>query len=347
MEMSKLFISEDKNIMDALKQIDETAKKILFVVEGDLLKGSITDGDIRRWILRNGDFTASIKEIINYNPKYIMNTEKNMANEIMEKYSIEALPILNINGEIEEIVFWDYKTIKANKEKIDAPVVIMAGGLGTRLHPYTKIVPKPLIPIGDTPIMERIINKFNYSGCDEFYVSVNYKKNMIKAYFQDLNKNYLIEYLEEKKPLGTGGSLYMLKDKIKKTFFLTNCDVLIEASYKDIYNYHKENKNFITMVCAIKNITIPYGVIELNKKGSIENIKEKPEYSFLTNTGMYILEPEIIDDMEEDRLIHMPEIIDIYRKKGKKVGVYPISEGNWMDMGEHSEMRKMIEKLGV
>ena len=123
--------------------------------------------------------------------------------------------------------------------------------------------------------------------------------------------------------------------------------MLIEASYKDIYDYHKENKNFITMVCAIKNITIPYGVIELNKKGDIENIKEKPEYSFLTNTGMYILEPEIIDDIEENKLIHMPEIIDIYRKEGKGIGVYPISESNWMDMGEHGEMKKMIEKLGV
>jgi len=168
---------------------------------------------------------------------------------------------------------------------------------------------------------------------------------MIKAYFEEVVKNYNIYYIEEDKPLGTGGSLYYLKDKIKSTFFVSNCDILIDSDYEAMYDYHKENKNFITMICAVKNIVIPYGVVNLNSEGNIQSMVEKPEYSFLTNTGMYIIEPEALQLIKEDTFIHLPDIAKECMDKGMKVGVYPITERAWMDMGQPDEMQEMMKRL--
>lgn len=350
MDINNVIISEDICIRDAIKALDKGAKQILLVANDKKLKGVITDGDIRRWILRNGDLSTSVREIVNYSPKYIIENEKGSAKEIMKKFSIKSLPVIDINGNIVSILFLDdiELTEDENKSnKLDLPVVIMAGGLGTRLYPYTKILPKPLIPIGDTPIIERIINKFNNYGCKEFYLTVNYKKNMIKSYFGELDKNYEVSYVEEDKPLGTGGSLYLLKNKLNSTFFVSNCDVLIDADYNSIYEEHKKSKNMITIICAMKNVAIPYGVIDLNAEGKIQEMREKPEYSFLTNTGMYVIEAEVLDMIKDNEFIHLPDIVQKCMDKGMNVGVYPITESAWMDMGQHEEMQLMIERLGV
>jgi len=259
------------------------------------------------------------------------------------------LPVVDINERITSIIFWDDYELESNKAKgsLDLPVVIMAGGVGSRLYPYTKILPKPLIPIGDLPIVERIINKFQEFGCKDYYLTVNYKKNMIKSYFEDLDKNYEVSYIEEDKPLGTGGSLYFLKDIINKPFFLSNCDILVDADYESIYNYHKKCNNLITMICAIKNVVIPYGVVELSDNGKIDNMVEKPEFSFLTNTGMYLVEPEVLQKISENKFINFPDIIEELRNKGENIGVYPITEKCWMDMGQLDEMENMAKRLMV
>lgn len=347
MDIEKIIIDENYTIKQAMKQLDNSAKKILLVRNNGKLKGVITDGDVRRWILKNGDLTAKVVEIVNYNPIYITNNDRGIADKIMKKFSVDALPVVDEKGDILSIVFRDDVEISSvnNKKSIDLPVVIMAGGLGTRLYPYTKILPKPLIPIGDIPIAERIINKFEEYGCKEFYLTVNYKKNMIKSYFSEIEKNYEVSYVEEDKPLGTGGSLYLLKGKIDRTFFVSNCDILVDADYSNIYKYHKESRNLITMICAVKNLTIPYGVIELENNGKIKSMVEKPEFSFLTNTGMYIVEPEVLDMIPENKFLGFPDIIDMYRDMGKNVGVYPITEKCWMDMGQLDEMQDMIDRL--
>lgn len=346
--VTNLIIDKNLKVREALKQLDKGAKGFLAVVDNDnKLIGSITDGDIRRWILKNGSLDKDVCNVMNKDPKKIIKGEENNAKNIMSKYSIKALPIINEKREIIDILFSD--EIFNNKSKSDAlsniPVVIMAGGLGSRLYPYTKILPKPLIPIGDTPIVERIINKFVDFGVNDFYLTVNYKKNMIKSYFNELNTDYRINYVEEDKPLGTGGSLYLLKDKIYDTFFVSNCDILIECDYESIYRHHKERGNKVTVVTSVKNFTIPYGVFNLNDKGDIDNIQEKPEYSFLINTGMYVLEPGVIEDIPNGEFYNLPDIIEKYMEQGEKVGVYPISESSWMDMGQISEMKDMINRL--
>lgn len=344
MDITDFLIDEEATMREAMEQLDKVSKKILFVTRNDKFIATITNGDIRRWILKKGNIDALVKDIANYSPKYLMESEKSSAKEYMKEHFIEGLPILNSNMDIVSIVLWNEEEFGI-KRNLDIPVVIMAGGLGTRLYPYTKILPKPLIPIGEIPIVEHIIKRFNKYGTKEFHLIVNHKKNMIKAYFNEIEKEYSISYADEDQPLGTGGGLSLLKGMIHSTFILSNCDILIEEDYEKIYKYHIENKNLITMVCSLKNIKIPYGVIEISENGEIDAMKEKPEFSFLTNTGMYIVERKVIDEMDVNSKIGFPDIIEKYKSKGEKIGVFPIGENNWLDMGQLDEMEEMRRRL--
>jgi len=339
-----IIVDENSTMLRAMELLDATSKKILFVQRDDALIAALTDGDIRRWILAKGDLNALVKDIANYNPIYLHQTEIHKARALMHEKHIEAVPIVDDDKKILSIIFQHEETIQVHGT-LNIPVVIMAGGLGTRLYPYTKILPKPLIPIGEIPVAEHIINRFYHYGAKQFFLVVNHKKNMIKAYFNEVEKDYELHYIEETQPLGTGGGLSLLKDRISSTFILSNCDILIEEDYLKIYNYHKEKGNLITMVCSLKNICIPYGVVEIDEAGEILTMREKPQLSFLTNTGMYIAEPSVIHELEGDISVGFPDIIEKHRKNGEKVGIYPISEKSWMDMGELDAMEKMKERF--
>jgi dTDP-glucose pyrophosphorylase len=343
LDIKDFLIDENATMIEAMEVLDKVAKKVLFVVRDGQFVAAITDGDIRRWILKKGNLEAQVKDIANYNPKYIYEKDKMAAKEYMSKYSIEALPILNYEKDIVSVVLWNDE-IKRQKN-LQVPVVIMAGGLGTRLYPYTQVLPKPLIPIGELPIAEHIINSFHGYGNNQYFLVVNHKKNMIKAYFNEIEKDYELNYVDEDQPLGTGGGLSLLKGKINSTFILTNCDILIEEDYEKIYDFHKREKNLVTMVCSLKNIKIPYGVIQLGDTGEIEGMKEKPNFSFFTNTGMYVVESRVIEELEENKAVGFPDIIEKYMNTGEKIGVYPISENAWLDMGQLDEMEKMTKRL--
>lgn len=344
MEIKSFLIDENCTMLQAMEVLDKVIKKILFVTHDGSFVATITDGDVRRWILKNGELGATVKDVANYNPKFLQEGQKSIAERFMREHSIEAVPIVNGNNEIVTIVLKDEKSIE-QKKNLNLPIVIMAGGLGTRLYPYTKILPKPLIPIGEIPIVQHIMERFNDYGCRNFYLIVNHKKNMIKAYFNEIEKPYEIVYADEEQPLGTGGGLSMLKGKINGTFVLSNCDILIDADYEKIYQYHKSKNNVITMVCSVKNIKIPYGVIELDGDGHIASMHEKPEFSFITNTGMYFVESRVIDEIEANTPIGFPDIIEKYKSAGENIGVFPISETGWMDMGQLDELEKMRSRI--
>lgn len=344
LDVKDFLIDEECTMLDAMALLDKVAKKVLFVTKEGRFVAVVTDGDIRRWILKKGSLNAKVKDIANYDPKYLPEEEKNNAKQFMKKYSIEAIPIINKKKDIVSVVLWNEEEIKPEKV-LNVPVVIMAGGLGKRLYPYTKILPKPLIPIGEIPIVEHIINRFYRYGIDDYYLVVNHKKNMIKAYFNEIEKSYVVNYVDEDKPLGTGGGLSLLKGKINSTFILSNCDILIEEDYEKIYNYHKKENNLITMICSLKKVQIPYGVVEITETGEIEEMREKPEFSFFTNTGVYIVEPRIIEELESNMAIGFPDIIEKYKSNGEKIGVYPISENSWLDMGQLDEMEEMRRRL--
>ena len=194
--------------------------------------------------------------------------------------------------------------------------------------------------------MEDIMDRFLDCGCDRFYVSVNYKADTIKRYFDNLNKpQYHISYFQEDKPLGTAGSIHLLNGQIDTTFFVSNCDSIIVDDYAEILKYHRDNHNEITMVAAIKNMAIPYGTLETKENGLLADIKEKPNYIFKINTGMYILEPHLIKEIPVDTFYHITYLIEKLMKEGRRVGVYPINEGSWIDVGNWDEyLKQFVEK---
>ncbi len=341
MDYKKLCIGGDINIRDAMKRIDLSSQKILFIEVEQKLYGTLTDGDIRRYLLKGGDLGDVVTAAANKNPRVAY--EYNEARTLYHTKNYIAIPIIDGARHIKDIYLGNDSEEK--KYHLGIPVVINAGGKGTRLYPYTKVLPKPLIPVGDIPILEHIMQGYIKYGCEDFHIIVNYKKDLMKAFFNEEDKNYKISWYDEEKPLGTGGGLSLLKGKMKSTFFFGNCDTLIQANFESMLRFHRDHHSMITMVCAYKNLQIPYGIVEMGKDASIEVMQEKPELSFLTNTGMYIVEPEVLEDIEDNEVIGFPDIMNRQRKNGKKVSVYPISENEWLDMGQLPELEKMRNKL--
>lgn len=345
LEIKKFIGNMNMSISEAMQRINWNTYGILFITN-DLneINACITDGDIRRYLLSGGKMNDPATRAANKMPKVARTMEE--ASHIYHKKNYIVVPVIDDRGHIIDLYTGDAGLLKPKRRPpVCIPVVINAGGKGSRLDPFTRVLPKPLIPVGDLPIIEHIMKEFQSYECDEFHIIVNYKKDLLKAYFADNENHYRITWYDEEKPLGTGGGLSFLRGKFDDTFFFTNCDVLLTANYDNMVKFHKESGNVITMVCAYKNISIPYGVIEIGVNGSIEEMKEKPLMSFLTNTGIYIVEPEVIDDMKEGVPIGFPDIVEEEIRKGKRVAVYPVSESDWMDMGQFPELEKMRMKL--
>lgn len=343
--------SAEMSIVETMKLMDETFTKIMLVFDENKFIGIITNGDLQRAIIENISLNTHISEIINNEKKIYahINDDRESIKEWMIAKRAELMPIVDDNGELVDVIFWDEilanTPIVDNNVNINLPVVIMAGGKGSRLAPLTNVYPKPLIPIGEKTIVETIMDKFVAHGCNDFYMSVNYKADTIKNYFGFINNtNYNIHYFQEDKPLGTAGSLRLLKDKINSTFFVSNCDILIEEDYSEILDYHRNNSNELTVVAAVKTFSIPYGTITTGKNGILESIEEKPTLSFKINTGLYILEPSLIDEIP-DEFYHITHLMEKLKSEGRRVGVYPISQNDWKDMGEWSEYLRMIKVL--
>ena len=342
-------ISISSSIIEALKQMDTEKVKSLFVFNGDKFEGLITIGDIQRAILKGIDLASPISSIINKNKVYAFagETMESIKNK-MSRLRAECMPVLDKDGNLVEVYYWkDLFGTSTNKiyNVMENHVVIMAGGKGTRLAPLTNVYPKPLIPIGEKTIVETIMDKFVAHNCHDFYMSVNYKADSIKNYFDFINNpEYNIYYFQEDKPLGTAGSLRLLKDKINSTFFVSNCDILIEEDYSEILNYHRSNNNELTVVAAVKTLSIPYGTIITGENGILESIEEKPTLSFKINTGLYILEPSLLNDIP-DEFYHITHLMEKLKTQGRRVGVYPISQNDWKDMGEWNEYLRMIKVL--
>lgn len=347
MNIDEILIEETCTIVDAMEKLNQFSTKILYLVEDNKLRATVTDGDIRRWLLVKGSVNDLVSKVANYSPKISTNPRYEDAVQFMKNHNIESVPIVNEDNEIQKIYFLNNKIVRVLNRKINAPVVIMAGGEGKRLYPYTNILPKPLIPIGEQPILQHVINQFSDYGCHQYYIVVNHKKNMIKAYFGEMELGQDIQFVDEDIPLGTGGGLALLKGVINETFILSNCDILIEENIPKIYEQHKSRKNMVTMVCAKKDFVIPYGIVEVNELNEMKSMREKPELSFLTNTGCYIVESELLNYIDEKEFVGFPEVIERCKKDGKKIGVYSISEEAWLDMGQLDELEKMKQRLQI
>lgn len=348
-ELGKYLASPEISAVEAMQQIDVNAHGILYIVDADKqLLGSLTDGDIRRWIIQTGNLNGTASEMMNRNPKYIFEADSKKSLAYLQMHKISSVPVLNSEKQVTNIVFRE-SAIGAETSHANAlcrtPVIIMAGGKGTRLYPFTKILPKPLIPIGDIPILERIINRFHDYGANDFWLTVNYKKEMIRSYFNELPRDYHITYVEESKPLGTAGSIKLIQEKFDQPVIITNCDILIEADYEKVLQYHKDSGNALTIVSSLKNTMIPYGVLHSKENGVITSMEEKPQLSCFINTGMYVLNPEYISLIPDDTFFHMTHLAEAMMERGLQVGMYPISENSFLDMGEFEEMKKMEARI--
>lgn len=349
--LQKFTATEDTTVVNAMSKIDGNARGILFVVDGGgRLIGCITDGDIRRWIIKTGDLSATADRYMNRAPQFLPIESRKKALSFMRAHSIRTVPLLDADRRIIDMIFADSMLAPQqhkNECLKNTPVIIMAGGMGTRLYPYTKILPKPLIPIGGEPILERIINRFCEYGVSQYYLTLNYKKGMIKSYFADLAPEYEMHYVEEDKPLGTAGSIKLIRDTFDSPVIVTNCDTLIDADYADLMEYHVSSGNVLTVVSALKNIVVPYGVMHTRERGVVVSIEEKPKMSYFINTGFYVLNPELIQKIPDGTVFHMPDLVDQLISEGYQVGMYPIGEDAFLDMGEFEEMRRMEKKLNL
>ena len=349
--LEPFLIDPDSSVINGMKQIDHNKEKVLFVVDkSNKLIGSITDGDIRRWILAGESLNAPIEKICNRNPISIKSEQNaSYAKELMLEYKIECVPVINYEKRVEKLIFWNDafrdENFKIEKTILKLPVVIMAGGAGNRMKPFTQILPKPLIPVGDKTIIEHIIDKFVEYQINVFYITLNHKGRIIKYFLQELNPSFTLKFITEPEPLGTAGSLKYLQDKIRGTFIVTNCDIIIYADYAEIVHFHEENNYDLTLVSSMMHYQIPYGICEIDKGGNLLELKEKPEYSYLISTGMYILKSRVLEYIPEKKLFHMTDLMDRVKEHGGKIGVFPINEQAWADTGQWKEYKKTLQRL--
>jgi len=353
-KIKKLIISKEESIKQTMRNLNKTSFKILLVVEKNgALVGVVTDGDLRRGIVNGLSLSDPVKKVMQENYCYLNTSTPDIpqrARELMLEKKIEQVPILDSAGCIVDVIVISdgieeiQKIISEEVPSIETEVVVMAGGKGTRLDPFTKILPKPLIPLEGIPIIEHVLSGFNKSGFHNFKLILNYKKEMIKLFLSENKYPFNFEIIEEKKFLGTAGGLSLLKNKINDTFILTNCDTILSGNTSKIMDWHRENENIITLVGSHKEISVPYGVLKF-KDGFLDIIDEKPKFDLFINAGTYILEPSILKWIPDNKFLNMDLLIaKIIKQFPKKVGVYPHWEG-WFDIGQWEEYQKSLEKI--
>jgi dTDP-glucose pyrophosphorylase len=346
--MNNIFILPSTKILEAMKILTLAGSQCLIVADKKkYFYGTLNDGDLRRGILKGLSGKDTIQSLYQKKSIFIFEEEFSMsfARSLMRKHRLPVLPILNKKKLISNYLTWNKAFgIKKDNSLKNVDFIIMAGGKGARLSPFTKVLPKPLLPIDEKTVIEHIIEKFTNRGGKNFNITVNYKSLLLKSYFKELKPNYKIRFFEEKKPMGTVGGLSLHRKKFKKNdIFLCNCDVIIDADLSEIYKFHIDKKNDFTIVASTKSYEIPYGICHINKSGKLIKIEEKPKSKFFVNTGLYIFKPKILDLIPKNSFFHMTELIELAKRKKFKVGICPITDNDWVDIGQLSNYSKLIK----
>lgn len=344
----KVVIDTSVSIKDALKVIDKEALRIALVVDNNKLIGTITDGDIRRGILKGIELTSSVSEIMNTNPvKANISLNSNELKLLMQSRKILSLPIVDNENQLVGL-----KTLHETLtvEKRNNPVFIMAGGFGTRLKPLTDNCPKPMLKVGDRPMLEILINNFKSHGFHKFYISTHYLPEVIIEHFGDGSKfDVEITYVHEETPLGTGGALSLLPDTLpKEPLIMINGDILTNVDFSKVLDFHIKQASDATMCVRDYEIKIPFGVIE-GKGQEITAMVEKPTYRYFVNAGIYIISNHIIRSLTKNERLDMPSLFEQKQEEGLKTLKFPIHE-YWLDVGRHDDFQKAqldINTLGI
>lgn len=349
--VTELIVSAELPIAEALKTLDKSGGKILLACDAEgVLLGVLTDGDVRRHILAGRSLAEPVSAAMNANPVWLAEgyAEESVRDQLVSR-QIECIPVLDKAGRVVEAVWWvDVFGAKPKPQPVvDVPVAIMAGGKGTRLEPYTRILPKPLMPVGDIPVLQLIMDRFHEHGCAEFLVSLNFKASLIRAYFSDVSFHYNVSFYDEDEPLGTAGSLGLMAESLGGTFILANCDTIVDAEFADLVEHHRESGNLVTIVASMKHLVLPYGVCEVGAGGVLDDLKEKPRFDMLVSTGVYVMESEVLDGVAPDGPTDATDLIQAALSAGKRVGVYPIPERAWLDVGQLEELQDALDRLGI
>jgi dTDP-glucose pyrophosphorylase len=341
--IEKLLVYKNNSIKDALEILDSVGKGIVILVnENNQLLATITDGDIRRAILKGYSLEDSIEKVAHYNPIVAKkNMVKNEIKDIFIKKAVKDIPVVDENNKVIDLITINDILLPSGKKSV---VIIMAGGLGTRLKDLTKEVPKPMLKVGEEPLLQHIIDNFKQYGYNRFTLSLNYKAEIIQNYFQDgIAYGVKINYVIEKERLGTAGGIKLGKDFIDDDFFVINGDIFTNLNVDAMMNYHKENHFDITVGVRKYYYEVPYGVVEV-ENNCIKTLKEKPKVDYLINGGIYCLNPELINYIPDNIYYEITDLINTCIEKGLKVGYYEIKD-YWMDIGKLEDYNKINEDI--
>ncbi len=348
--INKNFLSfKNETIKDALKKIIKNGTRTVLVLDQKKkLLGTLSEGDVQKFLIKNKDINSKIDNIFNRFPEKV-DSKKIDKDKLREKFiskQLGLLPVVNNNNIVEKILTWseifEDRKIKSSLKSID--VIIMAGGKGERLKPYTDILPKPLVPINSKPMLEHIIDNLKYFNFRKFHLILNHQANLIKTYFKSKNNKFYINFVKEKKPLGTIGGLSLIKKINSENILISNCDTLFKIDYSDFFNFHKKGNYFLSMIVSKTNYVFPYGACKVKSKRLIA-LQEKPSSIFIANTGLYFAKKEIVKYIPRNKFYNMNTLIEKCLKLKKKVGVFNILQNSWTDLGQLSDLQKYKDKI--
>jgi len=335
-------VNEDTPLIETLRRIDQGNLQLAIVEREGRIVGTVTDGDVRRALLGGVGLDASISLVMNRTPITAQVGISNPAAlNLMRKHSIHQLPLVDAEGRVAEVKLIDDLALA---QQSDHWVVLMAGGLGSRLKPLTDDIPKPLIRVGDKPILETVLGGFVKAGFGKFFISVNYKADMIRDYFGDGSAwGVEINYLQENERLGTAGALSLLPERPTQPFFVMNGDLLTTVNFEQMLKYHREHQAFSTVCVREHSVTVPFGVIDFDDHRLL-GIREKPTQKFFVNAGVYLLDPGVLDHLDANEAVDMPTLIERTIAKDKPSVVFPLRE-YWIDVGRLDDLQRASDEF--
>jgi dTDP-glucose pyrophosphorylase/predicted transcriptional regulator len=332
-DWTKVTLKISDSLETAIKVLHVGGLRFALVIDNNgKLLGTVSDGDIRRALLKHLEMSSIVEKVMNPNPITALSSDSSdLVMSKMKSKDLLHMPIIDENGVVVGLETLQHLTYN---KKYDNPVFLMAGGYGTRLHPLTKDTPKPLLDVGGRPILETILGRFIKSGFHNFYISTFYKAEKVRKYFGDGSSwGVNINYINEDKPLGTAGSIGLLPSDLPDLpVLMMNGDVLTKVNFEHLLSFHKDQLGIATMCIREYDIQIPFGVVDI-EKNKVKGFLEKPVKKFFINAGIYVFEKEMINSVKVDQYIDMPNLLEQQIKKGKNVSVFPIHE-YWKDVGQ-------------
>nr|WP_186009230.1 nucleotidyltransferase family protein [Tropicibacter naphthalenivorans] len=334
--MKKMTLTPDATLRQVMEVIDSGARQIALVTDAEgVLIATVTDGDVRRGLLRGLTLEAPVSEVMHRNPTTLLKgASAASAQRLMRERGLSHIPVVDPEGRLVALALRDGMT---GVEPRSTRVILMAGGLGMRLRPLTETVPKPMIPVGDKPLLERIVTRFQDQGFSRFTLSLNYLGHVIRDHFGDGSQlGVEIDYVEETQRMGTGGALSLLDSRPDEPFVVMNGDILTTTSFGAMMDFHAETGSAVTICAREFNMQVPYGV--LNTDGTtLVSMEEKPVHKHLVNAGIYALSPVAFDHIKDGEPLDMPDLIERVKDAGHKVSVFPVRE-YWMDIGRLEDL---------